>query len=285
MKKTILSAALLALATFAAAPAVQAKDWKSVTIGLEGAYAPWNLTKPDGTMDGFEIDLANDLCGRMKIECKFIAQDWDGMIAGLNAGKFDIIMDAMSITPEREQQIGFSRPYAQTPAGFAGLKSSDLAKMDGTGTTVTLGADVGQDNPAVAALRKALTGKTIGIQTATVYTDFVKKNFGDIATITEYKTAPEHDLDVTAGRIDVAFDDDTYFTSAFAQPGNDQMTLVGPQIAGVIWGKGIGPGFRKTDTDLRDMFDKAIGEAVADGTVKKLSEKWFKLDVTPVATN
>ena len=100
MRKTLISTALLALATFVAAPAVQAKDWKTVTIGLEGAYEPWNLTKPDGTMDGFEIDLANDLCGRMKVECKFIAQDWDGMIAGLNAGKFDVIMDAMSITPE-----------------------------------------------------------------------------------------------------------------------------------------------------------------------------------------
>jgi octopine/nopaline transport system substrate-binding protein len=279
MKKTLLSTALLALATLVAVPAVQAKDWKTVTIGLEGAYAPWNLTKPDGTMDGYEIDLAKDLCGRMKIECKFVAQDWDGMIAGLNAGKFDVIMDAMSITPERQEQIAFSRPYALTPAGFAALKSSDLAKIDGTGTTLTITPDTGQDNPAVAALRKALTGKTIGIQTATVYTDFVKKNFGDVATITEYKTAPEHDLDVTAGRIDAAFDDDTYFTSAFAQPGNDQMMLVGPQFAGLD--HGIGPGFRKSDTDLRDMWDKAIADAVADGTVKKLSLKWFKLDVTP----
>jgi len=284
MKKLLASAALVALATFAAAPAVQAKDWKTVTIGLEGAYEPWNLTKPDGTLDGFEIDLANDLCARMKVECKFIAQDWDGMIAGLNAGKFDVIMDAMSITDERKQQINFSRPYAQTPAGFAGLKTSDLAKMPGTGTFVTLTGDAAHDKPTVDILRAALKGKTIGLQTATVYTKFVEDNFKDIATITEYKTAGEHDLDVTGGRIDVAFDDDTYFTSAFSKPGNDQMTLVGPQIGGPIWGDGIGPGFRKSDTDLRDMFDKAIAAATADGTVKKLSMKWFKLDVTPVAT-
>ena len=285
MKKTFASAALLALATFLAAPAVQAKDWKTVTIGLEGAYEPWNLTKPDGTLDGFEIDLANDLCGRMKIECKYIAQDWDGMIAGLNAGKFDVIMDAMSITDERKQQINFSRAYASTPAGFAGLKTSDLAKMPGSGTTATLTGDAAHDKPTIDILRGALKGKTIGIQTATVYTKFVEDNFKDIATITEYKTAGEHDLDVTGGRIDVAFDDDTYFTSAFSKPGNDQMTLVGPQIAGPVWGEGIGPGFRKADTDLRDMFDKAIAAAIADGTVKKLSMKWFKLDVTPVMTN
>ncbi len=280
VKKALATTAVLALTAFAAASA-QAKDWKTVTIGLEGAYEPWNLTNPDGSLGGFEIELANNLCARMKVECKYIAQDWDGMIAGLNAGKFDVIMDAMSITPEREEQIGFSRPYAQTPAGFAGLKTSDVAKMDGNGTTVPLTGDAAHDKATVDLLRKALKGKTIGIQTATVYTDFVKNNFGDIATITEYKTAAEHDLDVTAGRIDVAFDDDTYFTSAFSKPGNDQMVLVGPQISGSIWGKGIGPGFRKTDSDLRDMWDKAIADAIADGTVKKLSLKWFKLDVTP----
>ncbi|MDQ0395356.1 transporter substrate-binding domain-containing protein [Labrys monachus] len=282
MKKALASAAFLALAAFAAAPA-QAKDWKTVTIALEGAYEPWNLTKPDGTLDGFEIDLAKDLCGRMKVECKFIAQDWDGMIPSLNAGKFDVIMDALSITDERKQVIAFSKPYAATPASFAGLKSGPLATLAGTGTTVTLTGDAAHDKPVVDKLREALKGKTIGIQSATVYTKFLNDNFKDIATITEYKTSAEHDLDVTAGRIDVAFDDDTYFTSAFAKPDNAEMMVVGPEIVGPIWGEGEGAGFRKADTDLRDMFSKAITDAIADGTVKKLSLKWFKLDVTPVS--
>ena len=281
MKKYLLSSALLALTAIAAMPA-QAKEWKTVTIALEGAYEPWNLTKPDGSMDGFEIDLAKDLCGRMKIECKFIAQDWDGMISGLNGGKFDMIMDAMSITDDRKKQVAFSQPYAQTPAGFAGLKTGDLAKMEGSGTTVTLSGEAGHDKSTVEKMREALKGKTIGIQTATVYTKFVEENFKDIATITEYKTSGERDLDITGGRIDVGFDDDTYFTSAFAKSGNEQMTLLGAQIAGPIWGEGIGPAFRQSDNDLRDMWDKAIGTAIADGTVKKLSLKWFKLDVTPI---
>lgn len=260
-----------------------AKDWTTVTIALEGAYEPWNSTKPDGMLDGFEPELAKDLCARMKVECKLIAQDWDGMMAALQAGKFDVIMDALSITPDREKVIAFSKPYANTPAGFAVTKSGALANLAGTGTTLRLdvnGEGTGAKE-AIEALRKALTGKSIGIQAATVYADFIYKNFKDVATIREYKTSPEHDLDLTAGRIDAAFDDATYFTSAFAKPDNADLAMSGPEFGGLIWGAGEALGLRKADTDLKAKFDEAITAALADGTVKKLALKWFKLDVSP----
>ena len=62
-----------------------AKDWKTVVIGMEGGYEPWNLTDSSGKIVGFEVDLANDLCKRAGVECKIIAQDWDGMIPGLQS--------------------------------------------------------------------------------------------------------------------------------------------------------------------------------------------------------
>lgn len=279
--RSMLLGTVLAVGALLAAPQAWAKDWKTVTVATEGAYEPWNLTKPDGSLDGFEIELLKDLCGRMSVQCKVITQDWDGSIPALQAGKFDVLMDAVSITDERKQAIAFSHPYAQTPAGFAALKSGPEAKLPGTGTTLPLSADPAQDKAAVAELRAALKGKTIGIQTATVYTKFIEDQFKDVATIREYKTAAEHDLDLAAGRIDVAFDDATYFTSAFAKPDNADLGFTGPQITGLIWGEGEGFGFRKADTDLIAMFDKAIAGALADGTIKKLSLKWFKLDVAP----
>ena len=281
MKKTLISTAILALATLMSVPAAQAKEWKTVTIGLEGAYEPWNLTKPDGSMDGFEIDLAKDICGRIKVECKFIAQDWDGMIPGLNAGKFDVIMDGMSITEERKKQIDFSRPYAGERAGFATLKSNDLAKLAGTGTIVTLTGDAAHDKPTVDALRDAVKGKTIGVQVATNYAEWLAKNFKDVATITEYKTVGEADLDLSAGRVDATIGDVTFYYSVLSRPDHSEMALAGPEITGAVWSEGIGPAFRKADPELRDMFDKAIGEALADGTIKKLSLKWFKTDMSP----
>ena len=277
-------ARLLAGAAIFAMAALQpafAKEWKSVTIGTEGAYAPWNLTRSDGKLDGFEVELVKDLCGRMKIECKIITQDWDSAIPSLNAGKYDVLMDAVSITPERQKVIDFSVPYAATPATFAAVKGSDDAKLPGTGTELVLTGDPAHDKPLVKELRAALKGKSIGLQTATVYTKFITDNFSDIADIRNYKTAAEHDLDLAASRIDYAFDDATYFLTAFQSKGNENLTLAGPQISGSIWGPGEGFGFRKSDTDLRDMFSKAIKSAIADGTVKKLSLKWFKINVTP----
>jgi octopine/nopaline transport system substrate-binding protein len=266
-----------------AAPAAHAKDWTTASIAFEGAYEPWNLTKPDGTIDGFEPELAKDICARAKIECKFIPQDWDGMMAGLAAGKFDVIMDALSITADRQKRIDFSKPYANTPAVFAVNKKGPLANIAGTGTVLKL--DLNGEGPgakeAIEALRKALTGKSIGIQSATVYSDWVYKNFKDVATIREYKTSPEHDLDLIAGRIDAAFDDATYFTTAFSKPDNVDLAFSGPEFGGLIWGPGEGLGIRKTDADLTAKFDAAIAAALADGTVKRLSMKWFKLDVSP----
>lgn len=258
---------------------VSAKDWKTATITLEGAYAPWNMTNADGTLGGFEPELAKVLCERANIECTLVASDWDGMIPALNAGKFDVIMDALSITEERKQIIDFTVPYAATPAAFATAKDSPLANAAGTGATIKM--TPGQTGvKEIDALKEAFKGKTIGIQAATVYAKFVYDNFGDIAQIREYKTGADRDLDLQSGRIDLGFDDAVYFNSAFETAGG-ALAFTGPEIIGPIWGEGEGLGIRKADTDLRDKFSEAIKSALADGTVKNLSMKWFKVDVSP----
>ena len=273
----LLLSGAFALSAFAAP--VAAKDWKTATITLEGAYAPWNMTNADGTLGGFEPELAKVLCERAKIECKLVASDWDGMIPALNAGKFDVIMDALSITEDRKKVIGFTIPYAATPAAFATAKDSPLANAAGTGATIKM--TPGQTGvKEVDALKEAFKGKTIGIQAATVYAKFVYDNFGDIAEIREYKTGADRDLDLQNGRIDLGFDDAVYFANAF-QSANDTLAFTGPEIVGSIWGEGEGLGIRQADTDLRDKFNEAIKSALADGTVKNLSMKWFKVDVSP----
>ncbi|MCW6509917.1 transporter substrate-binding domain-containing protein [Lichenifustis flavocetrariae] len=275
LASALLSATLIA----GAAVSAEAKDWKSVTVVTEGAYEPWNLTNSDGTVGGFEPELLKDLCGRMKIECKVVTSDFDSAIPSLVAGKYDVIMDALSITDDRKKVIAFTDPYAATPAVFVADKTGPLAKAPGTDTTIKLDTDA--RTPTMDDLRKAFKGKTIGIQSATVYSTFVTNNFKDVATIREYKTSPEHDLDLAAGRIDLAFDDATYFTAAFAKAENKDLGYTGPQIGGLVWGPGEAFGIRQGDADLVAMFNKAIAEAKQDGTIQKLSMKWFKLNVVP----
>ncbi|MBP0593702.1 transporter substrate-binding domain-containing protein [Paraburkholderia sp. LEh10] len=283
-KRTTLSkvvlGAVLSAAAIAGAPA-QAKEWKSVTIALEGGYAPWNMTLPGGKLGGFEPELVANLCERIKLQCNLVAQDWDGMIPGLQAGKFDVLMDAISITPEREKIIAFSRPYAATPATFAVSDTKILPKASPSTPVVKLTGDAKTDQPTVDALRKQLKGKTIGIQSGTVYTKFINDGFKDIATIRVYKTSPERDLDLANGRIDASFDDVTYYAANADKKEAAQISMAGPKIGGPIWGPGEGLAFRKQDADLKAKFDTAIADALKDGTVKKLSDKWFKTDVTP----
>ncbi|HEY6518634.1 MAG TPA: transporter substrate-binding domain-containing protein, partial [Roseiarcus sp.] len=153
LKALGLGAALAVGVAFA--PTAFAKDWKTVVIGMEGAYEPWNLTDSSGKIVGFEPDLIMDVCKRAGLECKIIAQDWDGMVPGLKAGKFDVIMDGMSITDERKKEIDFSKSYAVSPGAFLAPKDSPLAKAPDAGKLVNLDTDPKEGDVAIKGVQAA----------------------------------------------------------------------------------------------------------------------------------
>jgi len=275
----VLGAVALALA--ASLTGAAAKDWKTVVIGMEGAYEPYNLTDPSGKIVGFEPDVAMDACKRIKVECKIIAQDWDGMIPGLNAGKFDVIMDGMSITDERKKQIDFSIPYAAVPAALAAAKSSPLAKVPHPDKIVNFDKDKAGGDAALKSLRDALKGKTLGVQVSTTHATFAGNHLKDVADIKEYKTTDDRDLDLKSGRIDAVLDDETAIASMLAKPDAKDFATFGPELTGGDFGVGVGMGIRKADADLTAKFDAALKAAFADGSIKKYSLQWFKIDTTP----
>ena len=262
--------------------AAQGKKWDTVKIATEGAYEPWNFTGAGGKLEGFEIDLANELCGRMKVKCEIVAQDWDGIIPALQAKKYDAIMAGMSITDERKKTIDFSNPYAAGPNGFLVAKNSPLAAMPGAGQAYNLSTQQAEAEKAIEALKPLLKGKTIGVQTSTIHSNFADKYLKDVAEIREYKTTEQHDLDLAAGRIDAVLADATALSGTLRKPEFKDYALVGPSITGGLLGPGVGVGLRQGETDLKQMFNDAVAAAKADGTIKKLSEKWFKIDVTPI---
>jgi octopine/nopaline transport system substrate-binding protein len=275
----VLGAAALALGLSLTGAA--AKDWKTVVIGMEGAYEPYNLTDPSGKIVGFEPDVAMDACKRIKVECKIIAQDWDGMIPGLNAGKFDVIMDGMSITDERKKQIDFSIPYANVPAALATAKSSPLAKLPHPAKVVNFNKDKAAGDAALKELRDALKGKTLGVQVSTTHATFAGNHLKDVAEIKEYKTTDDRDLDLKSGRIDAVLDDETAIAAMLSKPDAKDFQTFGPELTGGDFGVGVGMGLRKADADLTKRFDEALKAAFKDGTIRKASLKWFKIDTTP----
>jgi octopine/nopaline transport system substrate-binding protein len=279
---SVLGISLLGVILAIGGATAQGKKWETVRIATEGAYEPWNFTGAGGKLEGFEIDLANDLCKRMDVKCEIVAQDWDGIIPALTAKKYDAIMAGMSITDERKQTINFSNPYAAGPNGFLVAKDTPLAKMPGTGQAFNLSTQQAAAEKAIAELKPLLKGKTIGVQTSTIHANFADKYLKDVAEIREYKTTEQHDLDLAAGRLDAVLADATALNGTLRKPEFKDYVLVGPSITGGLLGPGVGAGLRKEDTELKAMFDQAIAAAKADGTIKTLSEKWFKINVTPV---
>jgi octopine/nopaline transport system substrate-binding protein len=280
MNYSILSCALVAGAMAFLPGAASAQDAvpKHITIATEGDFAPWNLVNAEGKLDGFEIELAKDLCGRIKIECEFTVQSFDGIIPGLLAKKYDAIMSGLTITAKREEVVGFSIPYVSEVQAFAVLKDGDLAQLKNEGA-VSLAAPSPESDAALKIVKDAFAGKTIGVQAASVAASFAKEYFKGIATIKEYKSTQDHNLDLQTGRIDAIIASNSTLLTALKGQDGDTMTIVGPKFQGGSLGRGQGVGVRKEDTALAKAFDAAIEASIADGTVKSLSEKWFGVNI------
>jgi octopine/nopaline transport system substrate-binding protein len=252
---------------------------KKIKVATEGAYAPWNFVNSQGKLEGFELDLGADLCKRAKLDCEFVAQDWDGIIPSLLAKKYDVIMAGMNITPKRQETIQFTAPYAAGAHGFMVLKSSSLAKMPGGEYNLT--KDPATAEKAVETLKPFLKGKTIGVQVSTTNSAWTEKYFKGTAEIREYKTTEQHDLDLAAGRVDAVVMAHSAMKATIDSAVGKDMMIAGPAFSGGMLGLGVALGLRKEDTALKDALDAAVKAAIADGTVKNLSMKWFKVDMTP----
>ena len=260
MKKVGILLIVLALAI--AAGTVQAKDWKVVRIGVEGAYPPFSWVTPDGELKGFDIDIAKALVAAMGAEVKLIPQDWDGIIPALLARKYDAIVASMSITEERKKKVAFSDKYYNTPGKFVCKKG---AMKDFTRAEVA----------------QATKGKSIAVQRATIHDRFVTEQGGEGVKVKRYGTQDDAYLDLVAGRVDMLLADSVAIDDGFLKkPEGKDFQFIGPDLSEVeYFGEGAGIAIRKQDTDLVEMFNKAIQKIRQDGTYKKIQDKYFDFNV------
>ena len=218
----------------------------------------------------------------MKAKCEITAHDWEGLIPSLNSGKIDAIMAGMSITPKRQEVIGFSRPYAAPLNGFLVLDSSSLSRLPGESKSIDLDKDEPGAEAVIKEMAPLLKGKVIGVQGSTTASGFAEKYLSKVVEVREYKTVDSHNMDLMSGRIDAVLANAVVLKLATQDASMKGADMAGPVFSGGVFGPGIGIGLRKSDADLKAKFDEAITAAVKDGTVKQLSEKWLKFDVTPL---
>ena len=276
MRKILLS--LLALSFLSLTTIANAK---SIRIGTEGAYPPWNNLNTAGELEGAEIDFGNEACKRMGVECEWVIQDWDGIIPALLNGKYDIIVAGMSITEERKQKVNFTTGYMNDGARFSVLKDSKLANISIPGVSkVNMNNAGGKEKAAVGQLVAAFDGKTVCVQSSTTHANFVEQYMAGVVTLKLYQTVDDHNIDLSAGRCDAVLTD---VASALDFMGTDQganVAFTGPTFSGGPWGDGVGGAIRKEDTDILEMWNKAIAEMSEDGTTAEITKKWFGRDMS-----
>ena len=237
---------------------VFANEWNKIRIGVEGAYPPFSSVEKDGTLKGFDIDIAMALCEEIGAECVLIPQDWDGIIPALMARKYDAIIASMSITEERKKKVAFSDKYYNTPAKFARKKGS-----------------------GIAISKAGLKGKTVGVQRATIHDNFITGEFGDSVEIKRYGTQDEAYLDAIAGRVDLLLADSIAMDAGFLKTDQGKgWEFVGPGYSDPkYFGVGAGIAVRKSDGELAKLFSLAIKVIRSNGVYHMINGKYFAFDV------
>ncbi|KPQ04779.1 MAG: polar amino acid transport system substrate-binding protein [Rhodobacteraceae bacterium HLUCCA12] len=222
----------------------QAQD--TVRLGSEGAYPPYNfINDSTGELDGFERDLGDALCERAEVSCEWVINDWDTIIPNLVSGNYDAIMAGMSITEAREEVISFTQNYLlPEPSAYIALSGTD--------------ADVLDDG-------------VIAAQSNTIQAGHIAEGDADLL---EFPTPDETISALRNGEVDAVLADKAFLVP-YVDDSNGELEFIGDDV---LIGGGIGMGIRQSDDELREMFDDAIDEMKADGSLNDLITEWFGED-------
>lgn len=223
-----------------------------LVIGLDDAFPPMGYRIADGSLVGFDIEAAEELGRRLGLKIVWQPTAWSGVIHALNSKKFDCIWNGMTITPEREKQLAFTKPYI----------------MDGQIVVVRFNEKRFKDYNDL--------GKTvIGVQKGSSAIKAVEKLPNAPRKIKEYTDNPKALLDLESGRTDAVVIDNV--ASRFAISKRIGKFKILP---GYISKEPFGIAFRKTDVQLLTVIQQTINQMVQDGTMSKISNKWFAEDIT-----
>ena len=261
MKKIFALCMMLVLAVTALAGcgsnSAQKEESKKIVVGLDDSFPPMGFKDEKNEIVGFDIDLAKEVAKRLGREVEFKAIDWNSKEAELKSGRVDILWNGLDITDKRKENMLFSEPY-----------------MDNRQIVF-----VAKNGKVAVAGEADLAGKTIGTQSGGIIEEYFENKPELKASMKEVKYYPDYInafMDLENGRLDAVVGDEIigrYYISKHP----DEIQAIDTVIGTVSQ---FGIAFRKDDQKLRDEVQKVFDEMKADGTVAKISEKWFAKDIT-----
>lgn len=224
-----------------------------LVLGLDDSFPPMGFRGEDGEIVGFDIDLAREVAARMGVELRLQPIDWDSKVLDLNSRDIDVIWNGLTITPEREEQITFSKPY---------IANRQIVIVQ-QGSGISTKAD--------------LAGAVVGIQLGSSAQNAVESDpavLDSFAELARYQDNVQALLDLEVGRIDAVVVDEIlgrYYISQ--RPGT--FAVAEEYFAEEQYGIG----FRKGEEAFAARVDEALDAMVADGTAAEISRTWFEEDV------
>lgn len=226
------------------------KEAGVIRIGTEGTYAPFTFHDSNGKLTGFDVDIAKEVAKRIGVKAEFVETKWDGMIAGLDSNRFDIVVNEVGITKERQQKYDFSNPYIVSKAVLIVRKDDNSIKKF---------SDLKGKKSA-----QSLTSNLAQIATA---------NGADLVQVDGFNQAI--DL-LNSKRVDATVNDSLSFYDLIKQKPDTQLKVVATDKNAdkdaII--------LKKNKKELLDAINKALAGMKADGTYLKISKKWFGTDVS-----
>jgi ABC-type amino acid transport substrate-binding protein len=224
---------------------------QNVTMATEASFPPFSQTEADGSYTGLEIDLGNAVCEHLGWNCTWVQQDFDGAIAALLAGQFDVIFSSMSITAERAEVADFSIPYYSTPTAFFGASDASFSPPSELG------------------------GRTIGIYGGSTQQEYAEENYSDV-TLRQYENIDQMGADLQAGRIDAMFVEQIAGLNWSISDDASGYGQIGDIVSvAEFGGKGAGAMFRQGEDNLREAVNSALRALYADGSFDEISARWL----------
>ncbi|MBU5270334.1 ABC transporter substrate-binding protein [Clostridium cochlearium] len=225
------------------------KDNKVIKVGLEDTYPPMEFRNEKNELVGFDIDLSDEIGKRLGVKVEYVMTEFGGLIMSLNSNKIDMSASAISITDKRKKEVEFTKPYVNSGQALVVKKGNTSIKDE-----------------------KDLNGKTVGAQLGTTGEQAAKKIQG-VKEVKAYDKVPQVFQDLDIGRIDAVIVDE-FVGRYYLSKQKDKSEVVKS-----LEQEPIGIAFKKGEKELQEEVQKIIDEMVKDGTMSKISEKWFGEDI------
>jgi polar amino acid transport system substrate-binding protein len=245
----------LATPTFAATD----NSWNRVkasgklVIGIDDAFPPLEFRNDKNELIGFDIDASRELGRRLGLKVEHIPTAWDGVVMSLKVKKFDCIWSGMSITPERQQEIAFTKPYI--------MEKQVIAVKTG--------------NKRIKGLKDLGPNTVVGVQLGSTSEEALKSLGKTFKETKRYDKNTSAFLDLKIGRIDALAVDELVARYYLSQKPGEFVVLKEAMLS-----EPIGIGLRKEDVALRNKIQATLDQMYKDGTMRKISIKWFGEDIT-----